>query len=329
MSCLSRPFEAEMLELPELDAETQRALFPNLPTADAASRSSRWKWSDIGAAPALHRFVQHAQHPTAAAAGTSPDQEGCETAPGVAANTAKQQADSEHHKSVERKALTQIRSAPTSRRASPTGLHSRSPSCSPHPEHYLVSLRWGAPGSPPLHPQAPTRPACLSSGRSQSPPGFSTSHHHARANLNFEDPTAKKGLSQEPQRSHLPHSSSPTEGLLADALMEAWFRSASPSVARACVTLPGFCPPAKAQHLPQGAATEEEHKPAANVSAGEHAFHVAYDTSYTPPPLPPCLSTYCYSAQLSSLLKASYNPAPSPPPSQSAFQAPAFIVQRA
>lgn len=295
MSCLSRSSEAEMLGLPDLDADTQHALFPNLPTADAASRGLRWKWSDIGAAPALHHSVQHAQHATAAVTYSRHEQdehaqEERRTASKMAPSTAKQQAGCERHKSVDRKALNQGRSAPTSRRASPTGIHTRSPSCSPHPGHYLVSLRWGAQGAPPLPPQAPTpqhNPACLSSGTPQSPssPGFFTyaSHpHHASQITNSEDPTAKMGLSQQPHRSQLQHSSSPSEGLLADDL-EAWFRSASPSVARACVTLPGFCPPAKARRMTQAGATEgaqtgEQYKPAAELPAGEHALYFVHKT---------------------------------------------------
>lgn len=240
-----------MLGIPDLDAETQHALFPNLPTADANSTASRWKWSDIGAAPALHHFAQRAQHPTADKAVVcsrhqkkAHEQGASSASPDIAPTTAKQQASAEHLTPGDRKASNQGRSAPTSQRSSSVGAHTGSPACSPDPEQYLVSLRWGALSTPPLPPQLPTpqhSPASLSGSRSQSPspPRFSTScsHYHASPSARLEGQImVADGPNGDEER----------------------FRSASPSVARACVTLPGFCPSATAHHLAEGMSTEEQ-----------------------------------------------------------------------
>lgn len=282
MSCLSRPSEAEMLGVPDLDAETQHALFPNFPAAD---HNSRWKWSDIGAAPALGHFVHRTQHTTAdkAIACNGHEQEAHEKGvlnalPNTAPETAKQQTSAEPHKTGDRTALNQGRSAPMNQRLSPT-VHTRGPSCSPDPAHYLVSLRWGALSTPPLHPQ-PSIPqhnsACLSGSRSQSPspPRFSTSpsHYHVSPVSTYEASNPNRGVSPEQRSSIAAHCSSPSEGLFAASPMgnEGRYRSASPSVARACVTLPGFCTPAKARRLAEGTSTEEQHEPAATPFAGKH-----------------------------------------------------------
>lgn len=275
--------------MPDLDSETQHALFPNFPTADANSTASRRKWSDIGTAPALHHFAQRAQHPTAgkAVACSRHEQEahdeGASMAlPNIPPTTAKQQASAEHCTPGDRKASNKGRSAPTSRRSSPVGVHTGSPAYSPDPEHYLVSLRWGSLSTRPLHPQLPTpqhSSTCLSGSTSQSPspPHFSTSYSHYRASRSvpLKALIPNKGLPSEPRRSHIPCSSL-SEGLsmVADGPIgdEARIRSASPCVARACVTLPGFCPRAKVQCLAEGLFTEEQHKPAAIAFAGKHAL---------------------------------------------------------
>ena len=297
-----------MLGVPDLDADTQHALFPNLPAADNTCRGSRWKWSDIGTAPALHRFVHHTQHPTAANAvpctrheQEAHDQGAFMALPNIAPTTTKQHASAKHRTAGDRKALNQGRSAPTSPRSSPMGVHTRNPACSPDPNHHLVSLRWGALGTPPLHHQLPTSQhssACLSgsTSRGPSPPRFSTSSSHCRASpiVKLQTPTPNRGLPSEPHRSHKPDSS-PSEGLImiADGPIgdEARFRSASPSVARACVTLPGFCPPAQARQL-----AEEQHKHAAIPSAGKHALISVYEAPHNSTVL-----LYCCSAHLPSV----------------------------
>lgn len=203
--------------------------------------------------------------------------------PSIAPTTAKQQACIKHGTAGDRKALLhEGRSAPTSSRPHMIGVHTRSPACGPDPEHYLVSLRWGA---PPLHPQLPTAQlssACRSGSslQSPSPPRFSTSssHYCARPIVPLESLTPNRGLPSEPHRSDIPHSS-PTEGLItiADGPSgnEARFQSTSPSVARACVTLPGFFPPGRttSQHLGEGTSREEQHKPAATPCVCKHALH--------------------------------------------------------
>lgn len=308
ISCLSRPSEAERLGVPDLDAETQRALFPNIPTADANFTRSRWKWSDIGTAPALHHFAQQAQHPDAdsAEARSRHEQEAHEqgasmASPSIAPTTAKQQASIKHGTAGYRKALLhEGRSAPTSPRPHMIGIHTRTPACSPDPEHYLVSLRWGAHSTPPLHPQLPT--AQLSSAyqsgsslQSPSPPRFSTlsSCYRASPVVPLKSRTPNRGLPSEPHRSDIPYAS-PSEELItiADSPSgnEARFQSTSPSVARACVTLPGFFPPAKAQRLGEGMSREEPHKPAATPSVCKHALQSVYEASSNSTVLLSCCS---------------------------------------
>ena len=256
-----------------LDAETQHALFPNFPTADASSRGSRWKWSDIGAAPALHNFAQRTQQSAAAqdAACSGP------TAEQEAPITAKLQAVPELHRAAGRNASSQGKSVQTSQRSSPTGVHTRSRSCSPDPEHYLVSLRWGAPSAPPLQRQAPTPQGHLSGCRSPCPPRFSTSSSRQDA----KPPAIYESLSltRDPPPDRLFRPQDQSERLVADGFNchEGSFRSASPSVARACVTLPGFCPPARAPHPAEASPTEEEeqHRPVASPSAGKHTLREA------------------------------------------------------
>ena len=283
-----------MLGVPDLDSETQHALFPNFPTTDDNSGGGRWKWSDVGAAPALHQFVQHTKHVAAdkAIACNKHKQEAHER--GAVPNTAREtvkQACAERCIPGNSNALKQGRSGPTCQRSSPTGVYIRSPSCSPDPEHYLVSLRWGALSTPPLHPQLPTpqhSSACLSGSTSQSPPPprFSTSpsRYHAGPIAAHEGSNPNRGLSPEQRRLIAPQCSSPSEGLVAASPVgdEGRFKSASPSVARACVTLPGFCPPAKAPHLAEGMSTEAQHEPVQTTPAGKHFLQSMLEAYPTP-----------------------------------------------
>lgn len=265
LPCPFRPSEANILGVLGLDAQTQHALFPSLPTADS-SRSGRWKWSDIGTAPALDHFAQHA-HSNAKAATCS--------AVAVGPKTEKQQAVVETQRTGGRDALNQERSLAAKQTSRSDGIHTRGRSCSPDPEHYLVALRWGAVSATPLHPPTPTpqrSAACISNSRNPSPPRFSTSPSHNNANTPAvqKTPTPSRGAPPELYGSDmLSHLKKEGEGLVA----EHRFRSASPSVARACVTLPGFCPPGRGPHVAGKALAEEQHRALAVCPPGKHSFY--------------------------------------------------------
>lgn len=253
--CPFRPSEADTLGVLGLDTETQHALFPNLLTAD---RGSRWKWSDIGATPALHHFTQHARSSAPTAAVLTPP---------------KQQAVSEPHRAGDRDALNQEKSSAAKQRLSPVSTHPRAPSCSPEPEHYLVSLRWGAFSAPPLHPHTPTplqSTGRVSGSRGPSPPRFSTSssHHHASTHAAQGTPTSSRGALLESTGTNMPHVVPilrQNEGLVG----EGRFRSASPTIARSCVTLPGFFLP-RGVHSAERAPLQEQQIVAADSPTGKH-----------------------------------------------------------
>ncbi len=108
---------------------------------------------------------------------------------------------------------------------------------SPDPENYLVALRWGTPASS-LSPQQKLN-GSPSSSRAASPHLLPSS----------SPPPGRKPLPN-PGTAVLALDSSSlqfqADGSSLSALRSN-FRTVSPSVARACVTLPGFCSPPRAQ----------------------------------------------------------------------------------
>lgn len=157
--------------------------------------------------------------------------------------------------------------------------HTRTPSCSPDPENYLVSLRWGAFSPPPLHSHTPTplqSTGSVSGSRGPSPPRFSTSSSHHNVNTHVAQGTlpSSRGAPLEPPGANMPYVVSIThqnEGLVG----EGRFRSASPTIARSCVTLPGFFPPARGLHSAESPPLQEQQNAAAESLAGKHGFYMA------------------------------------------------------
>ena len=246
--CTYRPSEAELLGISHLDPETEKALFPHLHHKSAASKRSTWKWSDIGSAPVLHALAKqaHAKPLTASA-----------TAAGGEAGAA---ADIHHEAAAAAEdapaALQQIPKACTGSRnrhhrtAIQCSSHDTSPSRCPEPENYLVALRWGTHSSSSSpEPQPPPQQRPLDhpgSSRIVSPlPFSSSSSHQASALLTgpgrapFPDPGATAWPLQSSASSHQADGSGP-------GASHTRLRTVSPSVARACVTLPGFSSPPRA-----------------------------------------------------------------------------------
>ncbi|KAL0046820.1 hypothetical protein WJX82_010732 [Trebouxia sp. C0006] len=126
---------------------------------------------------------------------------------------------------------------------------------SPDPENYLVALRWGTPASSPL-PQQKIN-GNPSSSRAASPhPLPSCSPHPGRKPLPNPG-TAASALDSSSLQLQADGSSS--------SALKSNFRTVSPSVARACVTLPGFSSPPRAQapggrgpHVEQGGTHPEQ-----------------------------------------------------------------------
>lgn len=267
----NRPSEADLLGVSGLDEETQRALFPSIPLPNALAEGSVWKWSDIGTAPALHQFAQHSHNsPATLAIGNTPAVSGgshAATQPGPTKHSTAAKGHLTEH---------QGRSKLNTRRSSPNGSCNRNPSPSPDPEHYLVGLRWGAQRATPGHPPGPPSQIeahNFGSNKSPSPPRFVTSCHHG-----VRPPAGPWRQSSDPLQGH--PSQSPCAQLQSDGCASAGltstegrFRSASPSVARACVTLPGFSSPrqpAPADHVP----IRDQHSSAPNITAGKHKLNV-------------------------------------------------------
>ena len=247
--CTCRPSEAELLGLSHLDPETQKALFPDLPHTSAASKHSTWKWSDIGSAPVLHAFAKqaHAKPLTASA-----------TAAGGEAGAA---ADIHHEAAAAAEdapaALQQIPKACTGSRnrhhrtAIQCSSHDTSPSRCPEPENYLVALRWGTHSSSSSpEPQPPPQQRPLDhpgSSRIVSPSPFSSSSSHQASALctgPSRAPSPDPGATAWPLQSS---SSSHQADGCGPGTSHTRLSTVSPSVARACVTLPGFSSPPRAQ----------------------------------------------------------------------------------
>jgi len=220
-----------LLGVAGLDSETQHALFPNLPSTAAASNANKWKWSDIGSVPVLHDFVKHAHaKPFAGTAASAQEAEAAGTTAAAAAEHSAatlQQATIAHTGNTSRVQRTGILTGNCNVR------HSQSP----EPENYLVALRWGAPASS-LSPQQKLK-GSPSSSRAASPHSSPSSSFHAG-----RKPLPNSGIAVSALESSA--SQLQADGSSFSALRSN-FRTVSPSVARACVTLPGFCSPPRAQ----------------------------------------------------------------------------------
>ena len=261
---LCRLSEADLLGVSGLDSETQHALFPNLPSTAAASHAHRWKWSDIGSAPVLHDVVKHAH--AKPFAGTTASAQEAEAAAITAAAAA---AAAPEHSAAALQHATVTHTGSNSR-VQRTGIqigncnirHSQSPD----PENYLVALRWGTPASSPL-PQQKIN-GNPSSSRAASPhPLPSCSPHPGRKPLPNPG-TAASALDSSSLQLQADGSSS--------SALKSNFRTVSPSVARACVTLPGFSSPPRAQapggrgpHVEQGG-THPEQSQHDSEAQGQH-----------------------------------------------------------
>jgi len=219
-----------LLGVSGLDSETQHALFPHLPSTAAASNANTWKWSDIGSAPVLHDFAKHAHaKPFAGIAASAQEAEAAATAAAAAEHSAAtlQQATIAHTGNISR----------VQRTATHTGNCDVRHSQGPDPENYLVALRWGTPASS-LSPQQKLN-GSPSSSRAASPHLFpSSSPHPGRKSLPNPGTAVSASDSSSLQQQ--------ADGSSFSALRSN-FRTVSPSVARTCVTLPGFCSPPRAQ----------------------------------------------------------------------------------
>ncbi|DBA90713.1 TPA: hypothetical protein ACH3X1_003927 [Trebouxia sp. C0004] len=219
--------EAELLGVPGLDSETQHALFPHLPRTAAASNANKWKWSDIGSAPVLHDFVKHAcAKPFIGIAASAQEAEAA--------------AAAVEHSAADLQQATVAHTGSNSRRQG-TGSHTGS--CdfrhgqSPGPENYLVALRWGTRASSPSPQQKLS--GSPGSSRAASPHPFPSSSPCPGRKSMTNPGTAVSALDSSSSKLQA-DGSSHTE-------LRSNFRTVSPSVARACVTLPGFCSPPRAQ----------------------------------------------------------------------------------
>ena len=249
--------EADLLGVSGLDSETQHALFPNLPSTAAASNANKWKWSDIGSAPVLHDFVKHTHaKPFTGRAASAQEAEAAEST--AAQNTAAtlQQATVIHTGSNSRVQRTGIYTGNCTVR------HSQSPD----PENYLVVLRWGTPASSPSPHQKLN--SSLSSSRAASPHPFPSSSPHPGRKPLPNPGTAASALDSSSSQLQADGSSS--------SALKSNFRTVSPSVARACVTLPGFSSPPRAQapggrgpHVEQGG-THPEQSQHDSEAQGQH-----------------------------------------------------------
>ena len=229
---------ADLLGVSGLDSETQHALFPNLPSTTAASNANKWKWSDIGSAPVLHDFVKHVHaKPFTGIPAAAQEAEAAGTTAAAAA---------EHSAATLQQAIVASNSSKQTT-GTHTGKCNFKHSQSPEPENYLVALRWGTPASSPS-PQQKIDGTPSSSSRAASPHSFPSSSPHAGREFMPNPGTAASALDS---------SSSP---LQADesysSVLRSNFRTVSPSVARACVTLPGFCSPPRGQAPDRGPPTE-------------------------------------------------------------------------
>lgn len=130
----------------------------------------------------------------------------------------------------------------SNRRVQRTGFHTGScnvrHSQSPDPEKYLVALRWGTPACSPS-PQHKINGSPSSSSRAASPQSFPSSSPHPGGKPLPNPGTAVPALDSASSQLQ-------ADGTSVNALRSN-FRTVSPSVARACVTLPGFCPPPRGQ----------------------------------------------------------------------------------
>ncbi|DBA68778.1 TPA: hypothetical protein ACH3X2_013393 [Trebouxia sp. C0005] len=219
--------KSDLLGVPGLDSETQHALFPNLPSTAAASNANKWKWSDIGSAPVLHESARHAH--AKPFAGTVASAQGAEAATITAAAAA---AAAEHSAAALQQAT--VAHSGSNSRVQRTGNHTGNcnvrHSQSADPDNYLVALRWGTrPSSP--SPQQKLSGSPSSSRAAPTHPFPSSSPHPDRKPLP-NPATAASALDS--SSSQLQADGSSFSALRSN------FRTASPSVARACVTLPGF-----------------------------------------------------------------------------------------
>ncbi len=227
---LCRLSEADLQGVSGLDSETQHALFPNLPSTAAASNANKWKWSDIGSAPVLHDFVKHAHaKPFAGIAASAQQAE----AAGTTSAAAKYSAATLQHATVTHTGSNSRRQISGTHTGSCNVRHSQSPD----PENYLVALRWGTPASSPS-PQQKIN-GTPSSSRAASPHSFPSSSPYPGRKPLPNPGTAVSALDSASSQLQ-------PDGSSLSALRSS-FRTVSPSVARACVTLPGFGSPPRAQ----------------------------------------------------------------------------------
>ena len=269
--------EAKAFGISGLDEETQHTLFPSVPLPAASAEGNVWKWSDIGTAPALHQFAQYNhKSPAAPAAATAVNSHA----------TTHQEAAPRRHDTAAHEHLTEhhCRCKSKSRRSSPNCSCNRSTAHSPDPEHYLVGLRWDAPSPTPGQPPGPTSQVeahSFASNNVPSPRRFLASCHHGVRPLARQwGPSFNPlGSLSHPSQSSSPQLQSDGSAVGGRNDVEGRLRSASPSVARACVTLPGFCSPS--QQVPaEQEAVRDLHSKASNIAAGKCNLDN----------LPPCLT---------------------------------------
>lgn len=275
--CTCRPSEAELLGVSHLDPETQQALFPHLPHQFAASKHSTWRWSDIGSAPVLHSFAKqaHAKHLTASATAAGGEA-------GAAADIHQEAAAAAEDAPA---ALQQVPKAGTGsknrhhRTATRCSSHDTSPSRGPEPENYLVALRWGTRSSsslPQPQPSPQQRPLDhLGSSRIVSPSPLSSSSLHQASALHTG---ASRAPSPDPGATAWPLQSSPSSHQAdgsGPGTSHTRLRTVSPSVARACVTLPGFCSPPGGQP-PSSNLAQDGQSPVVKHSSGMFCCHKCF-----------------------------------------------------
>ena len=220
-SSVCRPFEAGLLGISDLDVDTQHALFPHLQCSPSSSpATNKWKWSDVGLAPVLHDFTKRPQDcsiesfsslGTATHPATEPEAAAPAGSEVALARHAKQ--NSKPHKS--RKLRSHCKAASDN-----SNIRMPSSNCSPEPADYLVSLRWGRPSDP--SPSTPKRIPIY--GPYQSSEGPRLAPKCSAAAASFPREIASHHHTDEPAN---PEPQTPS-------------KTRSPSVARACVTLPGF-----------------------------------------------------------------------------------------
>jgi len=181
----------------------------------------------------LHDFVRHAHAKPFTGRSASPREAEAAGITAAAAAAAEHSAATLQHATVTHTGSN----SRVQRTGIQTGNCNVRHSQSPDPENYLVALRWGTPASSPS-PQQKTN-GTPSSSRAASPYSFPSSSPHPGRKSLPNPGTAVSALDSSSSQLQADGASS--------SALRSNCRTVSPSVARACVTLPGFCSPPRAQ----------------------------------------------------------------------------------